>query len=248
MSEKPGFRAFSVIFLFFALLSTEACAVSWEYDLERALDKAKSSGEPIMADFYTDWCHWCDKLDSDTYSDSRVDELSRKFICVKIDADSNKAVASKYGVRGYPTVIFFDSNGKTIGRVGGYLPPEAFLKNMEAALEKAVPLETKGDVKEDAKASSKKADSPAAGKETAGRKTGFDRAKFESDIKARIKKMRNSNLELGGIIYDPKMPRAIINNTIVREGDVIEGAKVVKIKKNSVDLTLKEKTITLKLE
>ncbi|MEW5924378.1 MAG: hypothetical protein AB1746_10355, partial [Candidatus Zixiibacteriota bacterium] len=41
---------------------------------------------------------------------------------------------------------------------------------------------------------------------------------------------------LGGILYDINSPSAIINKKIVRDGDIINGARVVQIEKESVIL------------
>lgn len=43
-------------------------------------------------------------------------------------------------------------------------------------------------------------------------------------------------LSLSGIFFDEKQPYALINNQIVKQGDIIEGAKVVRILSSKVDL------------
>ena len=81
--------AASLLLMFTFLSGAKAEAISWGSDLDSALNSAESSGEPVMADFYTDWCGWCKKLDEDTYSDSKVNDLAGSFVCVKINADSD---------------------------------------------------------------------------------------------------------------------------------------------------------------
>lgn len=66
-------------------------------------------------------------------------------------------------------------------------------------------------------------------------------------LKRKFNKIRNNNLELQGIIYDKTYPRAIINDTVVKVGDTVEGAKVMKIDEKSVSMSLRDKEITLKL-
>ncbi|MFH0771047.1 MAG: thioredoxin domain-containing protein [Candidatus Omnitrophota bacterium] len=120
----------------FLFLHSEAHAISWKYDLQSALNDAKKLQKPVMADFYTDWCGWCKKLDSDTYSDKKVSELADKFICVKVDGDKYRDLAAKYGVSGYPTVIFFNSSGNVEGSIRGYEGPADFARDMNAILAK----------------------------------------------------------------------------------------------------------------
>ncbi len=121
----------------FAFILPQAGAISWKNNLDDALKAAKSQGKPVMIDIYTDWCGWCKKLDSDTYSDPKVNAASEKFICVKVNAEKEPAIASKYGVSGYPTIIFLDSNGNVLQKNPGFLPAAPFLQNMEKILSTA---------------------------------------------------------------------------------------------------------------
>ena len=41
---------------------------------------------------------------------------------------------------------------------------------------------------------------------------------------------------LGGILFDNKRPSAVINKKVVRDGDIIDGARVVRIDKETVTL------------
>ena len=118
----------------FTFILPQAGAITWKNNLQDALRAAKSQGKPVMIDFYADWCGWCKKLDSDTYSDPKVNAASEKFICVKINAEKEPVIAGKYGVSGYPTIIFLDSNGNVLQKNPGFLPPDAFLQTMDKIL------------------------------------------------------------------------------------------------------------------
>lgn len=66
-------------------------------------------------------------------------EASRNIVNVFVDCDwgkKNNDVASKYGVRGYPTVIFTDSNGKVIAPLGDR-SPEGVLKQIQEIAKKS---------------------------------------------------------------------------------------------------------------
>lgn len=120
------------------LHSASAYAISWKYDLLAALKEARDSGKPVMVDFYTESCGWCKKLDADTYTDSSVQRLAEKFICVKVDADKAPETAARYDIPGYPTIIFLNSSGTPIERIVGYKGPASFAQTMSAVLAKAV--------------------------------------------------------------------------------------------------------------
>ena len=52
---------------------------------------------------------------------------------------------------------------------------------------------------------------------------------------------------LSSILYSKQRKHAIINNKLVKKGDVIEGAKLVRLRPDSVRLLAKGKTIDLTL-
>lgn len=105
-------RSICVLIAAAVFMASEACAISWEYDLDDAIARSKKEGKPVMADFYTDWCGWCKKLDNETYKDKAVSDLSQKFLCVKVNGDAQRDLTTKYRVNGYPTVIFFPPAAK----------------------------------------------------------------------------------------------------------------------------------------
>jgi thioredoxin 1 len=96
-----------------------------------AMKQANEQQKPVMIDFMTDWCRWCDTLDANTYSDPQVAGfVDSNLVALKIDAEKGEGVvlAKKYGVRGYPTILLARANGEEIDRLVGYLPPDAFLR------------------------------------------------------------------------------------------------------------------------
>jgi len=98
--------------------------------LSEAVARAKAEEKPVMIDFITDWCRWCDTLDLHTYSDASVaDFINGNVVPIKIDAEKGEGVgiAKKYGVRAYPTILFIRADGEEIDRLVGYVPPEPFL-------------------------------------------------------------------------------------------------------------------------
>jgi len=123
-----------LLFIFVLTSGFESWAISWERDLEGAFEKAKTEGKPVIADFYTDWCHWCKKLDEDVYDNADVNRLAEKFICVKVNCTVDKGAFSKYKLQGYPTVIFFNAAGNVEEAVVGYTTAQVFAGIMNKIL------------------------------------------------------------------------------------------------------------------
>jgi thioredoxin-related protein len=125
--------------------------IYWRYNLAEALKLAAQEKKPLMVDFYATWCGWCRKLDSDVYTDPDVRRLAARFISVKVDTDQYKEEAKRYRVGGLPTIVFLDSSGAEVQRIGGYQPKEAFCQIME----QVAPKETKKSAGNAAPAASK---------------------------------------------------------------------------------------------
>lgn len=115
---------------------TEAVSeqIKWYTAYEEAMDRARDKNLPVMIDFYTDWCSWCKTLDNTTYADATVGNKAKQFVSLKIDADGQRALAARYKVGAFPTILFIGPDGVEIHRVVGFRPPEDFLKEMDLAL------------------------------------------------------------------------------------------------------------------
>lgn len=135
---RPLFLAFVV-----ALLVTGSCArrspapargekasaAFAALSLGDALERARAENRLVMVDVYTDWCGWCKKLDSETFGDARVAEALKAVVPIRLNAEKEgEAVAGKYDVRGFPTVLFLSAAGEEVRRIEGYVDAEEMLK------------------------------------------------------------------------------------------------------------------------
>jgi len=116
--------------------ATGGAGPAWVTGMEAGKEKATAQKKPMMVDFYADWCSWCKKLDEETYTDATVMEKAKAFVCVKVNADEDKASATKYKAEGLPTIVFLDASGNEIHRVTGFEPAPEFATEMQTALDK----------------------------------------------------------------------------------------------------------------
>ena len=115
------FRIFFILIcLLFAYNSISAQEIDWLDDLGKAKKVAQKSGKPILLDFTAKWCAPCKAMERDFWTKPEVVELSKEFVCVKIDYDKNFDLRRKYSVRGIPFVIFTDSWGTGLENHRGY--------------------------------------------------------------------------------------------------------------------------------
>ncbi|MCP4703696.1 MAG: thioredoxin fold domain-containing protein, partial [candidate division Zixibacteria bacterium] len=95
---------------------------------EEAMATAKEKNQPVLIDFYTDWCRWCKVMDTVTFIDPLTVELSKSVVFAKVNAEVDTVAAKSNSVRGYPSILLFDSDGKEIDRIVGYLPGPEFVE------------------------------------------------------------------------------------------------------------------------
>ncbi|MEN2473515.1 protein-disulfide reductase DsbD [Burkholderia sp. GS2Y] len=97
----------------------------------------KTSGQPVMLDFYADWCVSCKEMEHLTFTDARVQARLAKLHLVRADVTANnpddQALLKRFNLFGPPGIIFFDRNGNEIGRVVGYQAAETFLRSLDRA-------------------------------------------------------------------------------------------------------------------
>jgi thiol:disulfide interchange protein len=108
--------------------------IQWTGDLEKGLAQAKRENKPALLQFTADWCPWCQRLESDTLTDAKVVDLSRRFVTIKVDVETDRRAQLKYGARSLPTIVMTDPSGREIGRITGYRPASSFLEEMRLAL------------------------------------------------------------------------------------------------------------------
>ncbi|MBI3840671.1 MAG: thioredoxin [Thaumarchaeota archaeon] len=85
----------------------------------RFQEEVVKSAQPVVVDFYADWCGPCKVIEPIMSRLSKEYDGKVKF--VKIDTDDNQELAMQFGIMSIPTVMFF-SKGKVEDIVIGAVP------------------------------------------------------------------------------------------------------------------------------
>lgn len=101
-TEKPTTRVVHI---------TKADFLKKIYDIEKNPDEWKYLGsQPAIVDFYADWCGPCRQLSP--VLDELAKEYSGKLTIYKVNVDNERGLATFFGIRSIPTLLFIPMKGK----------------------------------------------------------------------------------------------------------------------------------------
>lgn len=83
---------------------------------DSTIDEVLNAGKPVVIDFWAEWCGPCRMVGP--MVDELATEYQDKVIVGKVDVDNNDEVASKYGIRNIPTILFI-KNGEVVDKQVG---------------------------------------------------------------------------------------------------------------------------------
>ena len=105
-------------------------------ELDRELAAAQAAAQPVMLDFYADWCVSCKEMEKYTFSVPEVQEDLAGFVLLKADVTANneadQALFRRFGVYGPPTTAFFGAHGRECRpfRLVGFVGAEDFRSHL----------------------------------------------------------------------------------------------------------------------
>lgn len=108
-------------------------------ELDAMLAQARQSGQPVMLDFYADWCTSCLEMEHQTFTDLGVQGRLKPVMLLQADVtantDADRALLQRFQLFGPPGIIFYDPQGReqSAHRVIGYQSPTDFLSSLQKA-------------------------------------------------------------------------------------------------------------------
>jgi len=122
-------RFLAAVALCLSVVSLSA-AEGWLTDLDEGIAVAKADKKAILVDFTgSDWCGWCIRLKKEVFDQKEFAAVSKDFVLVELDYPQkkkqsaeekakNKALAEKFAIEGFPTIMLLDSDGQPFAQTG----------------------------------------------------------------------------------------------------------------------------------
>jgi len=104
--------------------------------IREMLRTASERGQPIMLDFYADWCISCKVMERNVFSTAEVGDALSRYTLLQLDMTENtsaqQALLDELGLFGPPAILFYQRNGQELEqhRVLGEMDKEEFLAHL----------------------------------------------------------------------------------------------------------------------
>jgi thioredoxin 1 len=95
------------------------------------IDTILSSNRPLLLDFSAEWCGPCKMMAP--IVELIASQLDGKALVGKLDIDENPNTTARFGVRNFPTFMFF-KNGILADRIIGAVPKSVLEQKLKALL------------------------------------------------------------------------------------------------------------------
>ncbi|WP_019557694.1 protein-disulfide reductase DsbD [Thiomicrorhabdus arctica] len=105
----------------------------------KELEAELAKGQPVMLDFYADWCISCKEMEKLTFTQPQVHQALTGVTLLQADVTKNddidKALMKKFGLIGPPAILFFNASGieQKSQRVVGFKPGDVFVQHINRA-------------------------------------------------------------------------------------------------------------------
>lgn len=95
--------------------------VSTPAELDAQLAAASAAGQPLMLDWYADWCISCKVIEREVFANPAIAPRLADYRLIRFDiTESNReqrALLDRYKLFGPPAILFFDRTGKELASV-----------------------------------------------------------------------------------------------------------------------------------
>ncbi|NBW88175.1 MAG: hypothetical protein EBR23_15435, partial [Planctomycetia bacterium] len=115
-------------------------AIEFVEGFEAGSRRASAGELPMLVVFRAGWCRWSAELAVAAAADPSIVALSRRFVCVTVDADRDVATCREFGVEAFPTVLLVEADGSERHRAVGAAAADSLATAMEGVLEQGESL------------------------------------------------------------------------------------------------------------
>ncbi len=109
--------------------------IAFDDNFERGMQTADETGRPSLVFFTLPQCSNGNQMLDSTFRNNEIQSLSRRFVCIMIDASKHATLCEKYQVKGFPTILLLSPQGIELQRMSGKQNADQLSVQMQVALQ-----------------------------------------------------------------------------------------------------------------
>src|SRR5688572_5715744 len=112
-------------------------------DVDAAFARARAENKPVLLYWGATWCPPCNQLSATLFPRQDFIARSRAFVPVYVDGDRPGAqkLGARFKVRGYPTMVLLDPQGRELSRLPGEVDAPQVLALLQIGLARGRPVQ-----------------------------------------------------------------------------------------------------------
>ncbi len=126
-------------------LAASQLPLSWQPTIQAAVLEAEAYDRPVLVFFHSPGCGWCARLRLELES-PELRQTIQGFARAEIDIDRERALATRMGIEGVPTLIVAGPDGRERQRLSGFAPASQLRTALNRALSPATAAEPAPEV------------------------------------------------------------------------------------------------------
>lgn len=111
-----------------AAIAARSQTIPWIRYFQASDTKLQTEDRILLLYFTADSCDPCNRMRDRTFSDKRVVKAIRDFVPVRIRGDIELQPVRRFGVKGFPTIVFFSFSEGEIDRKAGFRAADSMLR------------------------------------------------------------------------------------------------------------------------
>jgi len=112
--------------------TTEVCFLD---DYRQGLETAKREAKLVLFFFTLPNSAASQRMMETTFRDEEIKRLSSRFVCIQIDGSKKSEFCKSMDIKGFPTVLFMNSQGEELQRLTGKLTPDQLALQMHVMIQ-----------------------------------------------------------------------------------------------------------------